>query len=306
MTADHQTAPGHQRVFVTGGTGYVGRAVAEAFRREGYSVTAMVRSEAAAARLRAAGFEALIADLRRPQTYRHHAAAHDVVVHTAFEYDDDGNEVLETEETAVEALLGACAEAGAPRQLIYTSNAFLLGGMGADPVDEDVPVDDGRYASLPRLRLERRVLGAGTETLRTAAVRVGSVYGGNGGTYPWLFGLAREDGWMPVWGTGENRWPLVYLDDLAELYVRIAARSASGVFHGADGVLMTVAEVVRAAAAAAGCEVRHVPTEGVRDVLLRDVAVLPARSRSLGWAPRFPSFREGAEAAFREWQAAKG
>lgn len=305
MTADHRTAPGHQRVFVTGGTGYVGRAVAETFRREGCFVTAMVRGEAAAARLRAAGLEAVIADLRRPETYRRHAAAHDVVVHTAFEYDDDGNEVLETEETAVEALLGACADAGAPRQLIYTSNAFLLGGMGA-PVDEDAPIDEARYASLPRLRLERKVLGAGTEALRTAAVRVGSVYGGSGGTYPWLFGLGREDGWMPVWGTGENRWPLVYLDDLAELYVRIAARSASGVFHGADGVPMTVAEVVHAAAAAAGCEVRHVPAEGVRDVLLRDVAVLPARSRSLGWEPRFPSFREGADTAFREWLKAEG
>lgn len=305
MTADHQIAP-HQRVFVTGGTGYIGRAVAEAFRREGHAVTVMVRGEAAAERLRAAGFAAVIADLRRPETYRHHAVAHDVVVHAAFEYDDDGNEVLATEETAVDALLAAGADAGAPRQLIYTSNAFLLGGMGADPVDEDVPIDEARYASLPRLRLERRVLDAGTETLRTAAVRVGSVYGGNGGTYPWLFGLAQKDGWMPVWGTGENRWPLVYLDDLAELYVRIATQRASGVFHGADGVPMAVAEIVRAAAAAAGCEVRQVPAEGVRDTLLRDVAVLPVRSRSLGWAPRFPSFREGAETAFREWQAAEG
>ncbi|HYR06320.1 MAG TPA: NAD-dependent epimerase/dehydratase family protein [Longimicrobium sp.] len=296
---------GRGRVFVTGGTGYVGRAVAEAFRRAGHVVTGMVRSDAAAERLRVAGLGAVVADLRRPETYRHHATAHDVVVHAAFEYDDAGNEVLETESAAVETLLAACADAGAPRQLIYTSNAFLLGGMGVDPVDEDVVIDEERYASLPRLRMERRVLDAGTETLRTAAVRVGSVYGGNGGTFPGWFDLARRNGWMPLWGRGENRWPLVYLDDLAELYLRIAERRATGVFHGADGVPMTVAEVVRAAAAAAGCEVRQVGTEGVRDVLLRDVPVVPARARTLGWTPRFPSFREGADAAFREWRAAE-
>lgn len=294
--------PEEMRVFVTGGTGYVGRAVAEAFRRAGHAVAATVRGEAAAARLRAAGIEPVVADLRRPETYRSRAAAHDVVIHTAFEYDDAGNEVLETEEIAVETLLAACADSGRPRQLIYTSNAFLLGGLGV--VDEDARIDEQRYTSLPRLRFERRVLDAGTETVRTAAVRVGSVYGGNGGTFPWLFGLARQDGWMPVWGSGENRWPLVYLDDLAGLYLRIAEQRASGVFHGADGELMMLAEVIHAAAAAAGCEARHVPPDGVRDVLLRDVAVLPTRSRALGWTPRIPSFREGAETACREWRLA--
>jgi nucleoside-diphosphate-sugar epimerase len=293
------------RVFVTGATGYVGRAVAEAFRRAAHRVTGMVRSEAAASRLRAAGLQAVVADLRRPETYRAHAAAHDVVVHAAFEYDDAGNEVLETEETAVATLLAACAEAGAPRQLIYTSNAFLLGGTGtADPVDEDVRIDEALYASQPRLRLERTVLDAGTEAVRTAAVRVGSVYGGDGGTFPGWFGQARREGWMPLWGSGQNRWSLVYLDDLAALYLRIAERRASGAFHGADGVPLTLAEVVRAAAAAAECEVRQVPAAGVREVLLRDVAVLPWRARALGWAPRFASFREGAETAFREWRAA--
>ncbi|HEX2211341.1 MAG TPA: NAD-dependent epimerase/dehydratase family protein [Longimicrobium sp.] len=292
-----------RRVFVTGGTGYVGRAVADAFRRAGHAVTVMVRGDAAADRLRAAGFAAVVADLRRPETYRAHAAAHDVVAHAAFEYDAAGEEVLNTEAMAVDALLAACADAGAPRQLIYTSNAFLLGGMGPDPVDEDAPVGEDRHVSSTRLRLERTVLQTSTETVRTAAVRVGSVYGGSGGTFPWLFELAGRDGWMPVWGTGENRWSLVYLRDLADMYLRIAEHRASGVFHGADGVPMTLAEIVKAAARAAGCGTRQVPARGVRDVLLRDVAVLPARARALGWAPSIPSFREGAKVAWREWRA---
>ena len=45
------------RIFVTGGSGYIGRAVVAELRRRGHHVAALVRSDAAAATVRALGAE---------------------------------------------------------------------------------------------------------------------------------------------------------------------------------------------------------------------------------------------------------
>jgi nucleoside-diphosphate-sugar epimerase len=287
------------QVFLTGATGHIGGAVAEELVRAGHTVTALVRSAEGAARVAALGASPLVADLREPREYRAAAAEADVLVHAAFEYAKDGSEVHSTDRVAVAAML----EAGAERQVIYTSSAYLLGGLPG-PVDEDVDTAGAPASSQWRLAVEREVLGAGG-----AVVRPGLVYGGRGGTMPYLFGPAVDHGAAEYQGDGRNRWTLVYLRDLAALYLKIVERGATGIFHGVDGAPLTVREVAEAASRAAGAEgrTRAVPTEGdehAERALSRDVAVIARRSLDLGWAPTFPSFREGAQQAFAEWGSA--
>lgn len=301
------------RVFLTGASGYVGRAVAAAFGRAGASVTGLVRTEEKAEAFRRLGFKAVVGNLRDPHSYRSELRAHDVIVHAAFEYDAGGKEVLSTEETVVATLIEACADADTPRHLIYTSNAFLLGDLGESPVDEGVPVGEERCRTFKRLELERAILRAdGRERLSTAAIRLGAVYGEDGGTISLLFSLAADRGQVPVWGSGKNRWSLIYLHDLADLYVTIARQTATGVFHGVDGHPLRVDEVAREVSGVVGYggETLPVSADEARaeygehfNVLLRDVAVLPARSRALGWKPRFNSLREGLDTAYEEWRA---
>ena len=287
------------QVFLTGATGHIGGAVAEELVRAGHTVTALVRSAEGAARVAALGASPLVADLREPREYRAAAAEADVLVHAAFEYAKDGSEVHSTDRVAVAAML----EAGAERQVIYTSSAYLLGGLPG-PVDEDVDTAGAPASSQWRLAVEREVLGAGG-----AVVRPGLVYGGRGGTMPYLFGPAVDHGAAEYQGDGRNRWTLVYLRDLAALYLKIVERGATGIFHGVDGAPLTVREVAEAASRAAGAEgrTRAVPTEGdehAERALSRDVAVIARRSLDLGWAPTFPSFLEGAAQAFAEWSRA--
>jgi nucleoside-diphosphate-sugar epimerase len=305
------------RIFLTGGTGYVGAAVAAAFRARGHEVTALVRSPESAATARAAGLVPLHGSLREPDGYAARAAEADVVVHAGFEYDASGAEGATVDARAVDALLAAARPAAsAPegtRSVLYTSNAFLLRAEGGPPIAEDV---DTRRATPPswRFAVEDRVLAAGTPALTTAVIRLGLVYGGNGGTGPSLFAAAVRHG-APVYvGDGRSRWSCVYVHDLAALYVRVAEARAAGVFHGVDGTPLTVHDVAQAVGRAAGLpgapqrltpEVgRALLGEHTADIMTRDVAVSTARAVALGWRPRFPSFAAGAAAAFREWRAA--
>lgn len=285
-------------IFVTGGTGHIGGAVAAAFVRAGHAVTALVRSPASADRAAARGLRPLVGDLREPASYRAAAARHDVLVHTAFEYDASGAEVRETDRASVAALLEAASDGR--RRVIYTSSAYLLGGLGQ--VDEDADTARAPAASQWRFAVERAVLAAGG-----AVVRPGLVYGGRGGTMPTLFG--GTDGAVAFHGDGANRWTLVYRGDLAALYLRIAEQGARGVFHGVDGTPLPVRQVAEAASRAAGWRgrTRAISRESgewdehVERALVRDVAVVSRRSRELGWAPAFPSFIHGAARAFAEW-----
>jgi nucleoside-diphosphate-sugar epimerase len=307
------------RVFLTGGTGYVGTAVAAAFRARGHEVTTLVRSPESATKATAAGLVPLRGSLGDPDGYAAQASEADVIVHAGFEYDATGAEAESVDERAVAALLAAAGRAAAApegtRRVIYTSNAFLLRAGGGAPLAEDV--DTSRLTPPSwRFAVEDSVLAASTATLTTAVIRLGLVYGGNGGTGPSLFAAALRHG-APVYvGDGRSRWSCIYVHDLAVLYVRIAEARAGGVFHGVDGTPLTVHDVVHAVGRAAGLagEPERLTPEAGRallgehtvGIMERDVAVSTARAVALGWRPRFASFAAGAAAAYQEWRAAAG
>lgn len=300
------------RIFMTGATGHVGRAVAEALLNAGHSLTALVRTSQGALDVTALGAKPIVGALDDPRTYVAIAGEHDVLVHTAFEYDASGAELRATDQIATRALLDAAATSATVRQLIYTSSAFLLADCGDAPVDESTEPTPASAASEWRLGMEQEVLSRSAASgFRGTVVRPGLVYGGRGGTMPQLFGDAEGAGLVRYHGDGTNRWPLVYRHDLATLYRLVAESGTGGVFHGVDGTPMPVRAVAEAASHAAGWEGRtrsiafeELPAnerEHARRALGRDVPVTSTRSATLGWKPSYASFAEGAAQAYREW-----
>ena len=63
------------RIFLTGGSGYVGSAVLEAFVRAGHHVDALVRTREKAAEVQARGAKPILGDLTSAASYADAAAA---------------------------------------------------------------------------------------------------------------------------------------------------------------------------------------------------------------------------------------
>ena len=111
------------RVFLTGATGYIGSAVLEALVKAGHEVTALVRNQAGAERLRDRAARCVTGDLSSWDGIRAHAEGHDAYVHTAFEWTARGPEL---DSASVEELIGLARRAGA-QALVYTSGIWVLG-----------------------------------------------------------------------------------------------------------------------------------------------------------------------------------
>jgi nucleoside-diphosphate-sugar epimerase len=297
------------RVFLTGGTGYIGSAVLEALLRGGHRVTALVRDPEKASRLAARGVTTVTGELGTPKTFEKVFSDIDAAVHTAFEGSPRG---VEKDREAIQTLLAglrtATPAAGAPA-FIYTSGVWVLGNT-TKPADEEALLDPVEHVTW-RPAHEQMVLDAVTDGVRAIVVRPGIVYGGARGIVSDLLKDALN-GMMRVIGQGKNRWPTVYARDLGDLYVRLLeAPDASGIYHANDETDERVNDIVEAIAdhLTQRPDIRHMPMPEARrklgtyaDALALDQRVRSPRAKALGWAPTLSSITANVPRLFEEYR----
>ena len=283
------------KIFITGATGYIGRAVAEALRRRGHRVAGLTRSKDKARGLEAREIEAVIGDMRDASAWK----GADVLIHCAVEY---GADYEALDRTTLNALLGLGGK------VIYTSGVWQYGAGG--PFDE-TQAFTGKPLMPWRGEHEKLVLAG-----KGIVVRPGCVYGGAGGLTGLWFQGAVESKAAPIVGEGGNRWAMVHLDDLADLYVRATESAPSGeLFNAVDASRFTVREMAAAASTAAGAggtvnALSFADAEkaygGMAYGLALDQHIHASKAaKRLGWKPRFNGFPENADRFFASWKAGR-
>ena len=305
------------RIFLTGATGYVGAAVLDALIRGGHTVTALVRNNEKARRVASRGGHPVIGNLGAPESFRAAADAQDGYIHAALDKLSGRGPTIE--KLALDTIIAAAkrprtAGSGAPakRFVIFTSDAWVI-GRAPDPVAEDAVLHPIAMAA-HRPEHERLVLEAASDQLRTMIVRPGLVYGGCSGIVSDIF-KAAMNGLVRVVGDGNNRWPLIYDRDLADLFAKLVMnQNASGVYHANDEGDERVNDIVAAIPPYLPVrpDVRHVPIEEARtkmgpyaDALALDQVVRSPRARAIGWTPTLHSVAGNAARLLEEWRASR-
>jgi nucleoside-diphosphate-sugar epimerase len=284
------------RVFLTGATGYIGRAVAETLKQRGHALTGLARNDEAAKKLAGLGVAPVRGDLFDSGAIGSAARAADAVIHMAT---TNGPDFPEADRAAVDAILAALSGSGKP--FIYTSGIWVLGRTGDIPADEDTPASPLPIVAW-RPAHEKRVREAAAQGVKAMVLRPGIVYGRGGGIPAML--TARE-GVVRFVGEGGQHWPTVHVDDLADLYAKVLEQGGAGnVYHGISGEVQ-VRQAAEASARSGGrrAAVSAWPVEEARrtlgpfaEALAADQRITAAKTlKALGWNPTRPGILEDLE-----------
>jgi len=128
------------KVFVTGGTGFIGGHVVRRLRERGDDVVALVRNPEKGAALADAGCELVAGTLADREAIRAAMDGCDAVIHGAAIYevgipDSARRPMYEANVAGTENVLGAALEAGIPR-VVYVSTVAAFGNTHGEVVDE--------------------------------------------------------------------------------------------------------------------------------------------------------------------------
>lgn len=195
------------KVFLTGGTGYVGGAVAQELSRRGHAIRALVRRPARAPALRDLDAELVTGDLTESRELAGSARGCDAVIHLVGIIREKGRATFEAIHVqGTEHVLQAAKDAGV-RKFVHMS------ALGARP--------EGAAYHRTKFEAESRVKGSG---LPYAVFRPAIIFGRDSPVVQLWLRMVRWSPVIPVFGDGRYRLQLVALPDVAAAFVRAAER----------------------------------------------------------------------------------
>jgi nucleoside-diphosphate-sugar epimerase len=224
--------------FVTGGSGFVGGALVERLRSEGWDVRALARSERAAARVRELGAEPVMGNLDGRDALRAGAEGCEVAFHAAAKVEDWGDpadfERLNVRGT--QNVIDACRDAGVRRLVHVGTEAALMVGQPLVNVDEEAPLrpDSPALYSSSKAKAEQLVRDA--DGLETVVVRPRFVWGrGDTSLLPTIIEMVTSGRFRWI-GGGRQLSATTHIDNTVEgLWLAATKAPAGGVYFVTDG-----------------------------------------------------------------------
>ncbi len=207
------------QVFVTGGSGFIGRVLIRRLVEQGHDVRALVRSATGADTVTALGAKAVRGVLTEPDTWRDGVAGSDVLFHLAAETDLDADLARHQLVTVdgTRAALDVARAAKVARFVNCGSEAALLAGDPLIDVDETAPLrpDSPAPYCAVKAQQEALVLAANTEDLATVSIRPKFVWGPGSPVTDGFAAIARAGQFSWVDG-GRHTTDITFVDNAVE------------------------------------------------------------------------------------------
>lgn len=292
-------------VFVTGASGLIGFAVAKVFKRQGYTVIGLVRSEEKAKALLREEIIPLIGDLTKEDTWKAAVARSGIIVDTVLDL-SSGQPDLSANKKLVSVAQEVSLATHRPKTVIYTSGLGVYGDRPGEIIDENTTLPAGSHW---RSDFDEWVIQQ--EHLRPVVIRPAAVYGASLGMWSFLFDTLGE-GEFEIRGHRDRRIPWIHVNDLAELYYLAAKhidRSSNQIFHGTTTDAPTWEEVRLAVAKYVGWTGTIAYTEPVtffEKFTNIHLETSPKKAKEvLGWDPKYPPFLQSLDTTYKAYQAHK-
>ncbi|MBI5209968.1 MAG: NAD-dependent epimerase/dehydratase family protein [Elusimicrobia bacterium] len=218
------------RALVTGGGGFLGKAIVTRLLARGDSVRSVARGSYP--ELASLGVSVVRGDIADPASLAEAAAGVDVVFHAAAKAGvwGDPAEYHRSNVAGTRNVLAACRERGV-RRLVYTSSpSVVFDGRDQEGIDESAPYPERHLASYPatKAEAERLVLAADGPDLATVALRPHLIWGpGDNHLVPRIVARAREGRLLKLGGP-PRKVDSTYIDNAADAHLLAADRLAPG------------------------------------------------------------------------------
>lgn len=214
------------KVLVTGGGGFLGRAIVEQLIERGDDVSIIARSDYP--ELRTLGAMTFRGDLADAKACAGAIEGQDAVIHTAAKagvwgtYDD----YVASNVKATENVVEACKLMGVSKLVFTSSPSVTFDGSDAEGSSNDLPYPERFLAYYPetKAQAEALALAANDENLRVTALRPHLIWGPRDPhLIPRVVDAARQ-GRLKIVGEGKNRVDLTYVDNAAVAHVQALDR----------------------------------------------------------------------------------
>jgi len=270
------------------GCGYVGAQLLRELKRTGWKAAGITLSESSADALRSEGLEVLAADLRTSDLRALTGNNPSVLIHCASSGKGGAAAYREVFlETTTRLIKETTFE-----HFIFSSSTSVYAQTDGSLVTETDPAEPERETGKILRETEEVVLAHQGTVLRLAGIY------GPGRCIPVekLF-----SGEAVIEGDGERIINSIHRDDVVSALYFVASHRCQGIFNVADNEPVTQLEWFQWVCTRVG---RPLPPSAPRNLDRKRAwtskRVGNAKLRSLGWSPKYPSFREGVEEMINE------
>jgi len=306
------------KVFVTGGTGAIGKFLLPLLLENKHEVVALTRSVIKATALEEAGVSAVIADPldKNALTAAVRRAEPEVIIHELTALSKAGNFRKLDQEFALtnrfrtevtDTLLAAARTIGTRRCITKSYCGWPYAKTGGPVKTEEDPLDPKPPESFTRtlaaIKSQEDKIRA-TTFLQGVALRYGNFYGpgtaiGKRGVVVEMVRKRR----LPIIGGGGGVWSFIHILDAARATLAAMTRGAPGIYNIVDDEPAKVSTWLPALAAAVGAKPPYKIPHWLGELMVGKAGVMmmtqirgcsnAKAKRELGWTPVYPSWRVG-------------